>query len=517
MSIDNISRSLITLCWCVVIVAQGAEPIVCPPHYRFPKFLTLDAVPVYQAMDTNSPILETIPRWRLVYPDTTKKGADPDWMAISEHGTGRYPCSYVATFNSYREKIDFRDGKFVFRRMLLDADRYVEIRGFVQTKNLSSASEDNSVPYVRRSVVGFTNLWSEYGIDEPRFIPNDPRLSPYSAIVGIVVKANDGRYSEPFGTGFFIETNNLIASAGHVGITTNEDSLEFGKNGLFAKIVCQGQDEFIHLTKVASACDSSRGSKNQTPSRDWAVYRLDSTPKAPITVLHFPTPGKWSTCGTVPVVTIGFGNDLLMATRSLAGKFVPHADTAALPVSGISLEKTDDNHLVFYVRCQSLVICRGDSGGPLVFYNDDSNQFEILGVCSCSNMSEDMSLAGAKFTVLTQAAELAYHKHASELTAKFGVYWTNGFVPGSAAVSYNFSPVRMDMRKSTDYIAATDFFAADSFWLLNEELIDTVQKEIGLSPRGKADLMRFNTEPGAIVCFLPKPTVPTSQAANPAK
>ena len=460
MSINNISRSLITLCWCVLLVAQGAEPIVCPPHYRFPKFLTLDAVPVYQAMDTNSQILETIPRWRLVYPDTTKKGTDPGWLAISEHGTGRYPCSYVANFNFNREKIDFRDGKFVFHRTLLDADRYVEIRGFVQTKNLSSASENNSVPYVRKSVVGFTNLWSEYGIDEPRFIPNDPRLSPFSAIVGIVVKANDGRYSEPFGTGFFIETNNLIASAAHVEMNTNQDSPI--QNGFFAKIVCRGQDEFIHLTKVASALDLSRGSKNQTPpDRDWAVYRLDSTPKALITVLHFPTPGKWSTCGSIPVVTIGFGNDLLMATRSLAGKFFPHADTAALPVSGISLDKTENNHLVFYVRCQSLVTCPGDSGGPLVFYNDDSNQFEILGVCSCGNMSDDMSLEGTEFTVLTQAAELAYNKHASELTAKFGVYWTNGFVPGSSAVSYNFSPARMDMRKSTDYIAATDFFASE--------------------------------------------------------
>lgn len=391
-------------------------------HFDGTRYLALSHIKVYSQPNKDSEIVSNIERWHMLYASPT---SNANWLTVKGVGARIYPDSYQGS----PDTLSVENGRFTFREHYIDRDDYIAKSGFIEASSVGNMDSPLLLPLDDSEVTKVINPWQETGVNDTRFVPSNASKAPFSSSVLITVK---GYEDKPFCSGFFIESNRLIGTAGHC-ITAFQKYL--GKFQLQVGVHAEtGIKEWIPVTIKAY---------KDGDGHDWALLELGREPKLSVTPLNFLSNGEWLKSGSIEVLSLGFGWDLQYVKRHQfkVSQDIVHGSRCEIPLSLINISV--DDILTTDASNFGCITTKGDSGGALIIWNTDNNRYELIGIRAFGSHEEslldDDDIAGdhdyinrfdakakALWTQTKQRIDKYYDIHSS---------WDDRVTQGSAALA----------------------------------------------------------------------------------
>ncbi|MGE8063573.1 trypsin-like serine protease [Pseudomonas sp. NPDC089569] len=411
-------------------------------HFEGVRYLTLRNLEVHQQPSSDAYIVADIPRWRMIYATSVEKDG---WLSITGAGSRPYPDTYTG---NQGEEVGIKNGKFDFKEDRLDRDDYYPLTGFVSSTDLATLDQSSPLPLDRTSLEYLPNTWETLGVKERRFVPRTPTDYPFISAPLVLIKSKGRNYRC---SGFVILKPDLVGTSGHC--------FDSPRDEVYVKFADAGPAVKGHIVGM----NYDKSDKGPT-LQDWALIKLDSLPRLPVRPLKLPSTGSWLTKGRVDVLTLGFGGDLIDLKKTLygeRGEWSVHGDQCSLPLSLLYASFYKGKTSLSTVSTTSdCILMQGDSGGPMLIWNDDTQEYEVIGIHSYGEFH--FSDVRMKFD---KEARAAYDRTVKQLTKQW--HASPGFPPpGMYAIA----------RKVADNIG---YYYAVSGSVLNAAFIDLVLKTAG--------------------------------------
>jgi len=343
-------------------------------HFEGERFITLTNIRVHARPSADAEIVRDIPRMRMVY---AKPGKDAGWLEVFGAGVQRHPYRRQGIL----DPVEVENGKLVLELKRVDRNVYRRFSGYVEASGLGSLDRPLLLPEdLKAQMVPIPGPLEKIGVSERRFVPRNPLASPFRSVVRV---SFGGKYSC---TGFVVEKSGLVATSGHCfddgdteqQITVMVPSPESGYRqavSLPARVVYRRSDYWNS--------DQARSGGGDSALLEVTDGRILDVPP-----LALATPGAWLRTGSIEVMTLGFGGDLMLLKKEWTkSDSVPHADRCTLSAGQAFWSFTSQ---VLHVRPTNLdcAIGPGDSGGPLLFFNSTSSRFEVLAIATWGRRNE---------------------------------------------------------------------------------------------------------------------------------
>lgn len=423
-------------------------------------YLSLSSIRLYSTPSVESPILGDIEKHRLVYAVPTKNA---NWVEIREVSATYYPISHNNSGSS--SKIPSLNGKLVFDSTNNESVKSYKIKGYAEVNFLGNLRKPEPLPFAPQNIKPVPSVLKEINVEEKRFVPLDPTQPPFSSIVALSIRG-DGQQREQriFCTGFFIESQTTIGTAGHCldhkkmsAVINNPRSggLDIGvlkKDGSFEWIPAR-------LSAIRNHTNDKIG--------DWAVLTIERPPSSPVQPLRLPTNGDWLKHGSMQVMTLGYGADIRHVVSKTFGGIRFHGDICEMPLSAAKLIYTQYSKTGLPLAPSSMQVglvdgqcisTNGDSGGPLIYWNSTKAQYEVIGINSHSDYRSFVSIKEN----LTEDAKSIYEKHMAKVKLDYesSESDTYPYPPGAAVLIHLITKQRAGLKANQFWDLSSEFIAA---------------------------------------------------------